>query len=133
MDRTMSKTDKLTASEPLKRMLAKVFDSLQEEDRKHLSKELFEIKRQDFVFHMTDWLHDLEEIMDLYEHPEKYKTREAAIRFIAILVHVIPHLNAAGRILLNQISDPFADEYPVGAKPIKNEKKLRQRKPKVSA
>jgi hypothetical protein len=57
---------------------------------------------------MTDWLGDLKELNALYTHPEKADLHEATVLIIGFLYHVIPHLNAAGRLLLDHISDPFA-------------------------
>src|SRR5437879_2169188 len=114
MDRAMPRTARdrtLMPSGPLKKMLARVFDSMREEDRKRMSKPSYETKRRDFVFHMTDWLQDLEELSELYANPGKHRSREACVKLISILGHLVPHLNTAGRLLLDHISDPFADEY----------------------
>lgn len=80
--------------------------------------------RHDFVFHMTDWLRDLEKIHDLYEHPEKHDPDEAYTFIIGFLYHVIPHLNAAGRLLLDEVSSPF--------KPPTKEKAAKPRKKKTA-
>jgi hypothetical protein len=65
-------------------------------------------RKADFIFHMTDWMSDLETLAALYKDPNMMD-RKAARQFIfGFLVHVIPHLNAAGRLMLDEISDPFA-------------------------
>jgi hypothetical protein len=73
-----------------------------------------EQKKAEFIFHMTDWTSDLEKLAELYQTPSMMD-RKAARQFIfGFLVHVIPHLNAAGRLMLDEIADPFA---PAEAEP----------------
>jgi hypothetical protein len=99
----------------LESLLSKVFDSCREGLAQELSKAEYEQRRHDFVFHMTDWVTDLFEYADLVKHPEKHKKDEASEFLIGFLYHVVPHLNAAGRLLLDEIKDPFAGEpaHPV--------------------
>jgi hypothetical protein len=94
--------------------------------RAELGPEEYQRQRHDFAFHMTDWLTDLKELNELYAHPEKAELDKATISIIGILYHVIPHLNAAGRLLLDTIPDAFA---PPQAKP----KVKRERKPRTRA
>ena len=63
-------------------------------------------KRDEFVFHMTDWLEDLDALTALYRADETSK-EEAARFIVSFLCHVTPHLSAAGRLLLDEIPDPF--------------------------
>src|SRR5207248_10218441 len=63
--------------------------------------------KQDFIFHMTDWLDDLRRLTAIYEHPEKFDRRTAGCDVAGFLYHVIPHLKAAGRLLLDEIPDAF--------------------------
>jgi hypothetical protein len=63
--------------------------------------------KQDFIFHMTDWLADLRRLTAIYEHPEKVDRQSAGYDIAGFLYHVIPHLKAAGRILLDTIPDAF--------------------------
>jgi len=65
-------------------------------------------RRFDFIFHMLDWARDARQFVDLLDHPEKYDKKTAEQFLIGFLFHVIPHLNAAGRLLLDEISDPFS-------------------------
>jgi hypothetical protein len=44
----------------------------------------------------------------LVEGPEQLDAEAASALVIGFLYHVVPHLNAAGRLLLDEISDPFA-------------------------
>jgi hypothetical protein len=55
--------------------------------------------RWNFVFHMTDWVKDLRQLADLYEHPERYKKDAAEEIVFGFLVHAVPHLQAAARNL----------------------------------
>jgi hypothetical protein len=81
----------------VEQLLANIFDQLQEvrDPIEHAR------RRQDFVFHMTDWLSGLEGLADLFAHPSK-RDKDAAGSFVAgFLYHVIPHLKEAGRLLLD--------------------------------
>jgi hypothetical protein len=92
----------------LRKLLGRVFDNGQEGLRKEIPADEYERRRHDFVFHMTDWLKDLTDYADMVEHPEKWKLKEATEFLIGFLYHVVPHLSAAGRLLLDEIKDPFA-------------------------
>jgi hypothetical protein len=58
---------------------------------------------------MTDWSEDLERLVDWYKHPEKLDREAAGTLVAAFLYHVIPHLKAAGRLLLDEIPDAFSE------------------------
>lgn len=92
-------------------MLGRVFDAVRHEDRKSKRSADYKERRSDFIFHMTDWLTDLRELQELYAHPTKVEVQKVSISLMSILIHVIPHLNAAGRLLLDEdgIGDPFAE------------------------
>jgi len=94
----------------LRKLLGRVFDSGQEGLRAELPADEYERRRHDFVFHMTDWTKDLADYANLVDHPEKWKLKEATTFLIGFLYHVVPHLNTAGRLLLDEIKDPFAGE-----------------------
>lgn len=85
----------------IKNLMGQVYDELQSIDDQADT----EAKRQ-FVFHMTDWLNDLESLVKLYEEGGMRKDK-ATQTVASFLYHVIPHLNAAGRLLLDYIPDPF--------------------------
>lgn len=88
----------------LEQLLGNTFDAFRDaEDAADHAK-----RKAGFIFHMTDWMSDLETLAALYKDPSMMD-RKAARQFIfGFLVHVIPHLNTAGRLLLDEISDPFA-------------------------
>lgn len=65
--------------------------------------------RKQFVFHMTDWLDDLEILSKVYIENE-LATDDVAKTVAGFLYHVIPHLNAAGRLLLDHIPDAFTED-----------------------
>jgi hypothetical protein len=94
----------------LRDLLGRVFDSAQTGLKDELSAEEYERRRHDFVFHMTDWASDLMEYTDLVHNPKKWKKKDATIFIIGFLYHVVPHLNAAGRLLLDEIKDTFAEQ-----------------------
>jgi len=87
------------------KLLGQVFDELQETDDQNEHAR----RKQEFVFHMTDWIDDLQGLASLYENPEKYES-EASKIIAGFLYHVIPHLRAAGRLLLDRIPDAFEQE-----------------------
>ena len=58
---------------------------------------------------MTDWLNDLESLVMLYEQHHLEKNKAASI-VSGFLYHAIPHLNAAGRLLLDSVPDPFKQD-----------------------
>ncbi len=113
-------------------LLGRIYDAGREGDRKG---KRYEQRRHDFVFHMTDWLGDLKDLNVLYAHPEKADLHKATITIVCLLYHVIPHLNAAGRLLLDHVPDAFA---PAEAKPpadgsVEKPKIKRERKPRSRA
>jgi hypothetical protein len=88
----------------IEELLGQVFDKLQTvEDR-----EKYAQRKQQFIFHMTDWIDDLQNLLELYGHPEQPQGNPAQT-IAGFLYHVIPHLNAAGRLLLDRIPDPFKE------------------------
>lgn len=88
----------------IENLMGQVYDALQSIDDKAANAEA---KRQ-FVFHMTDWVDNLERLVKLYEEGALRKD-QAAQTVAGFLYHVIPHLNAAGRLLLDRIPEPFTE------------------------
>ncbi len=89
----------------IRELLAQIFDELQKIDNSedHMR------RQQDFIFHMLDWQDDLEQLSAIYANPEKYEDDSSKI-IAGFLYHVIPHINMAGHLLLENIPDPFEDE-----------------------
>jgi hypothetical protein len=95
----------------IKSLLRAVFGELREEDDPD-----FEKNRDEFVFHMTDWLDDLDAFREMLRTSDV--TKEIAARqIVGFLYHVTPHLNAAGRLLLDGVPDTFAQRGKASAKP----------------
>jgi hypothetical protein len=94
-------------SKDLRKLLTTVYNQLQRLDDSAANA----VARQDFVFHMTDWLDDLDRLKMILDHPDQVDRRKAASEIAGILYHIIPHLKAAGRLLLDNIPDAF--EQPV--------------------
>jgi len=119
----------------LKKLLGRVFDDAREGLRDTMDRKTYEDLRWEFVFHMTDWLQDLAELNEIYEHPTKIKVNDATLRIIGFLYHVISHLKTAGRLLLDEISDPFEDiQVPASPQSAGGSKKAsRRRKPRAKA
>ncbi|HET6880245.1 MAG TPA: hypothetical protein VFI31_08825 [Pirellulales bacterium] len=91
----------------LERLLGRIFDDASEGFRAELTLEEYEKRKHDFVFHMTDWIGDLEQLAVLFRDPDQHDEEAASKVVVGFLYHVIPHLNAAGRLLLGEVGDPF--------------------------
>jgi hypothetical protein len=81
----------------LARLLGAAYDHFQKVDDPQMNARC----RRNFIFHMTDWSEDLERLAELYQHPEKFDKASAAKLVAGFLYHVIPHLQAAGRLGLD--------------------------------
>ena len=105
-----SKSEPRMPSKELEKLLASVYDRFQRlnEPRANAA------ARRDFVFHMTDWLDDLQRLVPLYEHPERADGKQAGSDIAGFLYHVVPHLKAAGRLLLDEIPDAFGSQTKKG-------------------
>jgi hypothetical protein len=91
----------------LEHLLGKIFDGAREGLRESLAPQEYEKRKQDFVFHLTDWADDLQQLADLFNRPNRQDEESASALVIGFLYHLIPHLNAAGRLLLDDIGDPL--------------------------
>jgi hypothetical protein len=100
----------MSAPNELGHVLGKVFDDARTELRHELNHSDYERRKRDFVFHMTDWQSDLEQLINFFERPDRLTEEAASSLVIGFLYHVVPHLNAAGRLLLDRISDPFGPQ-----------------------
>lgn len=105
------KVGRMPTSSKLEQLLAEVFDGMHSGLRKEVGRKEYERRRYDFDFHMTDWETDLRELVEIFDHPDKWTEESASPLIIGLLYHVIPHLKAAGRLLLDEIPDAFADLY----------------------
>lgn len=98
----------------LEALLGWIFDQMREGLRDDVGPGDYERLKRDFVFHMTDWDSDLKGIASFFETPGAIPKKQAAQLVVGFLYHVIPHLKAAGRLLLDDVGDPFADEEVFG-------------------
>ena len=87
----------------LKGLLGQAFEIA----RQRSEDQSFEDHKFDFVFHMTDWRKDLETLHQMFSFPERWDADAACVFLIGFLSHVIPHLNAAGKLLVDNVGDPF--------------------------
>jgi hypothetical protein len=78
-----------------------VFAEVQRQDQSDFVK-----KQDEFVFHMTDWIDDIHDLLRLYTIDATVEV--AARQIVGFLAHVVPHVNAAGRLLMGDVPDPFA-------------------------
>jgi hypothetical protein len=81
----------------LKALLAAAYDEVQHLDDRTRNARC----RRNFVLHMTDWVEDLHRLEELYRQPEKFDQETATQVVMSFLYHVIPHLRAAGRLMLD--------------------------------
>lgn len=68
------------------------------------------VDKEDFCFHMTDWMSDLENLAALYRDPAAFDRKDSRDVIFRFLIHAVGHLNAASRILLGEVFDPFANK-----------------------
>ena len=87
----------------------KVFDALREELRGELTPAEYQRRKHEFIFHMLDWKDDIDRFARWLDNPDATDAEEASTFVVSFLIHVVPHLNAAGRLLLGKIEDPFVD------------------------
>ena len=99
---------KITPTARVEILLEKLFDTQREEWKDALPSEEFEQRRHDFVFHMTDWKDDLERLAALFNNSDQQDEEAATALLIGFLYHVVPHLNAAARLLLDDTGNPFS-------------------------
>lgn len=103
----LSKAEDKGPSRDLQRLLRTVYDRYQKLDDPVANA----AARQDFVFHMTDWISDLERLAALYECPERFDRTTAGRAVYGFLIHALPHLMEAGRLLEgHEVVNPFVDE-----------------------
>ena len=88
-------------------LLGRVFDRAQTGLRDEIAPEEYERRRHEFVFHMLDWKSDLQQFAALVDDPTSMNAKEATTFLMGFLYHVVTHLNAAGRLLLDEVPDPF--------------------------
>ena len=93
----------------IEELLGRVFDDVREGLRAELPLDEYERRRHEFVFHMTDCKDDLDRLAKWFGNPECQEEEASSTLLIGFLYHVVPHLNAAGRLLLDRIDDPFTE------------------------
>jgi hypothetical protein len=98
-----SKTKATSSRYRLEQLLASAYDQHQKLDGAKINA----AGKRNFIFHMTDWSEDLERLAELYKHPEKFDKKTAGALVAGFLYHVIPHLRAAGRLMLDYNPEDF--------------------------
>ena len=64
--------------------------------------------KQEFAFHMLDWMEDFYKLYDLYENIDQRQDKEVRKIIIDFLAHVPNHLNAAMYLSgLGKVEDVF--------------------------
>src|SRR5437870_10097674 len=66
--------------------------------------------RRNFIFHMTDWLNDLEQLTALYKHPERFDKKSAQEIVAGFLYHATWHVRAAARLMLDHTPEDIFKE-----------------------
>jgi len=74
--------------------------------------EMDQDKIQDAIFHMTDWLSDLDSFRKFYESPESLSPEELSDLVMGFLVHVPAHVAAASKLVTGL---PVSDVFGIGA------------------
>lgn len=92
----------------IEHLLQTVFDGAC--DDSELTGEELAKRRDEFVFHVRDCKGDFVEMAQFFQSPQDFSEKEASRLIVGMLYHVIPHLNRAGRLLLDEIRDPFVDD-----------------------
>ena len=106
--RSGNKTMPISTSN-LEKLLGAVFSSFTTAQR-HEDSVSHAKHRRDFIFHMTDWKDDLDRLAELYQNPENFDKKQASQIVAGFLYHVIPHLQEAGRLMLEyDPGDVFAE------------------------
>ncbi len=116
-----SKIEFTMPSKELRKLLGSIYHRFQKLENPKANA----VAKQDFVFHMTDWLDDLRRLAAIYKNPGKFDRQSAGHIVAGFLYHVIPHLRAAGRLLLDQIPDAFEN-----VENLSNERSTRARRPR---
>ena len=97
----------MSTGSQLEQLLSRVFEGAREGLREDLDPDEYEKRKHDFIFHMTDWKDDLGQLAALFHRPDLRDEEAASALLIGFLYHAVPHLNAAARLLLDDIGDPF--------------------------
>src|SRR5438477_4931455 len=84
-------------SKELQKLLATVYNHFQHLEDRAVNAEV----RRDFIFHMTDWLDDLDELKILFDHPTDASRQAAAQNVASFLWHATHHVMEAARLLLD--------------------------------
>jgi len=95
-------------------LLEKVFDEMRGSQKKTLGAKGYHAQREDFVFHMTDWLRDLDTLNRILRRPKECDVRQSTMDLVSTLYHILPHLNEAGRLLLDKVPNAFEVERKEG-------------------
>jgi hypothetical protein len=97
-----SKTKNVDRNRRLEKLLAAAYESFNSKKNS--------ASQHDFVFHMTDWIDDLDALSELYDHPERFDKAQAASIVAGFLYHALWHVRAAARLLLQfEPEDIFKD------------------------
>lgn len=88
-------------------LLGRVFDEHREDLREALTREEYAQLRADFIFHMTDWIDDVDQLQKMRSQAETLSTDDAMTFLIGFLYHATAHIKAAGRLLVDHVPDPF--------------------------
>ena len=88
----------------LQRMLKSIYNRYQKRDDSAANAEA----REDFVFHMTDWIDDLNRLATIFAHPAEVEKKFAGDAVYGFLIHAVAHLNEAYRLLEGcEVRNPF--------------------------
>ncbi len=86
----------------IEQILGQTFDAFVTKTKGHSK------KKAEFIFHMTDWRSDLEDLASLYCKPNAVDREAAQEVVIGFIAHAVSHANAARRLFWPELRDPFA-------------------------
>ena len=94
--------------EQFRDLMRRVYDEMREGLREEVDAKTYRENRELFAFHMSDWLDDYLDLKTLVESPQSTDADDAAEVVARFLYHVVPHTTEAGRLLLDDVPNPFA-------------------------
>jgi len=96
-----ARTGKLLSRQALSPKLERILDAIYPKYQKLDDHTADATCRWDFVFHMTDWAANLEQLATLYKNPEQFTKAEGEEIVSGFLYHATAHIMEAARLLLD--------------------------------
>jgi hypothetical protein len=88
-------------------LLQEIFDDAREGLRDELPADEYERRRWEFGFHLADCRDDIRKPSEIMENSDQRDEAETTTFVMGALLHMVPHLKAAARLLWDEFPDPF--------------------------